>query len=463
LAWELRERIAKKQVSPVELTDLLLRRIQELNPKLNAYVTVTADEARAMAKRAEQAVVKGEKLGPLHGVPISVKDLFFMKGVRNAAGSLFFKDYVPQEDAVVVERVRKAGAIILGKTSTPEFGLSGVTETKLGEPCRNPWDTARTSGGSSGGAGAAVAAGLGPIAIGSDGGGSIRLPSSFCGVYGIKPTQGRVPRQGSVGKPGYSINSCIGPMTWTVRDAALLLQVLAGPDSRDPGTIRQQPPDYLANLDQGVKGMRIAWSSDLGYTPVDPEVAQATKRAAQAFQELGATVEEAPVKLDDPMTPFFTCFCVGAYTSYGYLLDEDPEKLTDYARMCILRGKDIMAADYSRALRYFQVVTGQMHDLLAKYDLLMTPTLCVPAFRFDKRPTVIAGKKVDSFLGWIGFTFPFNMTGHPAANVPCGFSSEGMPIGLHVVGRWGDEVMVLRASAAYEKARPWGAKRPPVS
>ena len=269
-AHELAKLVAEKKLSPVELTELYLRRIAELNPKLNAYLTVAADEAMASARAAEQAVADGEVLGPLHGVPVAIKDLEMTAGIRTTFGSLLFDDHVPDSDSGVVERVRSSGAVIIGKTNTPEFGMSGTTDNRLGDSCRNPWDTTRTSGGSSGGAAAALAVGLCPLATGSDAGGSIRIPGSFCGVYGIKPTLGRVPRFGGVARPSPNPVSQPGPMAMAVRDAAVLLEVLAGPDDRDVITLREQPPDYLADLDGGVKGLRMAWSPDLGYAAVDP-------------------------------------------------------------------------------------------------------------------------------------------------------------------------------------------------
>ena len=248
---------------------------------------------------AEQAVVSGESLGLLHGLPVSIKDLEMTRGMRTTGGSLIFKDRVPDEDSIVVERVRNAGAVILGKTNTPEFGLLGRTENRLGGPCRNPWNLARTSGGSSGGAAAAIAAGLCVLATGSDGGGSIRIPSSFCGIYGIKPTQGRVPHYSGCAAPVVTnLFSQSGPMTRTVRDSALLLQVLAGPDSRDRGSFRNVPDNYLAAVDRGVKGLRIAWSPDFGYASIDPEVHEVVESAARSFQDLGCLVDEIELKLD---------------------------------------------------------------------------------------------------------------------------------------------------------------------
>ena len=463
-ASELRGLIDSRQVSSVEMTELFLRRIEALNPRLNAYLTVMGDEALASARTADQELSRGGAKGPLHGIPISVKDLEATRGVRTTMGSLLFRDLVPEEDSAVVQRVRNSGAIILGKTNTPEFGMSGTTENRLGDACRNPWNTERTPGGSSGGAGAAVAAGLCTIATGSDGGGSIRIPSSFCGIFGIKPTQGRVPRfGGGVGKPAHNTLGQSGPMTRTVRDSALLLQVLAGPDTRDVSCIRQEAPDFLAALDDGVRGLRVAWSPDLGYAAVDPEVVEAASSAARVFEELGCTVDEPGLALDDPFPTFFDTFSVMVYTSYGDVMEERTADLTDYGRETMARGRGVSGADHSRAMHATLQLQGRMETFFQQYDLLLTPTMAVPAFPVGKHPAVIGGTPVIPFWGYTPFTFPFNMTMQTAASVPCGFSSDGMPIGLHIIGRRGEEATVLRASAAFEKARPWADRRPTVS
>ena len=261
-ATDIAELVRSRKVAVPELTELFYRRIEELNPKLNAYLALCPDQAMEQAKAAQDAVQRGSPLGPLHGVPISVKDLEMTKGIPTTAGSLLFRDRTPDVDSVVVERVRQAGAIILGKTNTPEFGLSGTTENKLGDACRNPWNIERTPGGSSGGAASALAAGLCTLALGSDGGGSIRIPASFSGVFGIKPSHGRVPRYGGYGRPAVNHLSQPGPMSRTVAATALLLQVLAGQDSRDPTSMRESLPDCMANLNSGVRGWRIAWSAD---------------------------------------------------------------------------------------------------------------------------------------------------------------------------------------------------------
>ncbi len=466
-ATELRRLIDSKQVSSVELTELFYRRIEEFNPKLNAYLTLCPEPALAAARTADAATLRGESPGLLHGIPISIKDLEMTQGLRTTLGSALFEDRTPELDSVVVERVRAAGALILGKTNTPEFGLSGTTENRLGDACRNPWDLERTPGGSSGGAAAALAAGLCTLATGSDGGGSIRIPASFSGVFGIKPSQGRVPRYGGYGHPAANHFSQSGPMSRTVADTALLLQVLAGPDPRDPVSMRETPPDFSADLNGGVKDWRIAWSPDLGYAGVDPEVIRVTAAAARVFEELGAAVETPTLAIEDPFQAFWDIFATASYASYGHLLAEHRAEFTEYGQRAFEHGAAVTGADLSRALLRVDQLRRQLEAFFDDYDLLLTPTMAVPPFPIEQRPSVIGGKTVDAFWGYLPFTFPVNMTGQTAASIPCGFSedvaSAGMPIGLHLVGPRGAEAQVLRAAAAFEQARPWQDKRPPVA
>ena len=463
-AWELRGMMASKQVSPVELTELYLRRIEALDHNLNAYLTVTAEEALRDAREAEAAIQSGQPLGPLHGIPISIKDLNLTKGVRTTRGSLLFKDFVPQTDEPVVRRIKEAGAIILGKTNTPEFGASATTENRLGEPCRNPWDTKRTSGGSSGGAGAGLAAGLHPLAQGSDGGGSIRIPSSLCGTFGIKPTQGRVARPYK-GPGGWGQFSQNGPMTRTVRDTALLLQVMAGPDPEDAIALQEEPPDFSANLGKGVAGLRIGWSPDMGSLAVDPEVRRITEEAAHVFEDLGATVQQADVPVDhDNLRNIFMIIWLSDYAAVNTeLLETRGDEYTDQLREMLKEAVTWPASRLASALHGLEWHRYQMNNIVTQYDLLLTPTLATAAFPVEERPTVIDGKEVGAFWGFTPLTFPINMSGHTASSVPCGFNSDGMPVGLQIIGHKGDEATVLQASAAFEEARPWAGFRPPVS
>ena len=338
-ATELLALISAKQISPVELTELYFRRIDELNPKLNAFLLLTRDEAMESARAAEEAVVRGDKLGPLHGLPISIKDTEPTKGYRTTVGSLVFKDRIPDEDAAVVERVRDAGAIMLGKTNVPEFGLVGACENRLGEPGRNPWNTERTPGGSSGGASAGIAAGLSPIATGSDGGGSIRIPANFCGIYGIKPTQGRVSGyRGVTDAPMPNFFSQAGPLSRTVRDAALLLQVMAGYDKRDPISLRETPPDFGAAAGRDIDGLRIAWSPDFGFADVDADVLDVTSKAALVFEDLGCHLEDAKLELDPPYDTFGPILTANSYATNGVYLETHGDQLTEYARLFLEMG-----------------------------------------------------------------------------------------------------------------------------
>ena len=461
-ATELRRLIDSKQVSIVELTEVFNRRIEELNPRLNAYLAVCPDQAMEQAREAQDALQRGDSLGPLHGIPVSVKDLEMTRGIPTTVGSALFRDRTPEVDSVVVERLRQAGAIILGKTNTPEFGLSGTTENKVADACRNPWNTDCTPGGSSGGAGSALAAGLCALATGSDGGGSIRIPASFSGVFGIKPSQGRVPRYGGYGTPSANHFSQSGPMSRTVADTALLLQVMAGQDPRDPTSMRDVPSDFSAGLEGGIRGWKVAWSPDFGYAAVDPEVAAITREAAQVFQELGAEVQETTLQLEDPFPAFWDVFATASYTSYSHLFEEHRDDFTDYGLRSMEHGASVTGADLSRALLRVDQLRRQMEIFFDDYDLLLTPTMAVPAFPIGQRPAEIGGRQVEPFWGFLPFTYPINMTGQTASSVPCGFSSQGMPIGLHVVAPRGTEARVLQASAAFEAARPWAQHRPPV-
>ncbi len=461
-AQELAQRIRGKELSPVAVVEAVLDRIGAVDPRLNAYCTVAADEARDAASAAEIAILSGEALGPLHGVPVSIKDLIFTRRLRTAAGSRLLSDHVPEEDAVAVERLRGAGAIIVGKTNTPEFGFKGVTDSPLFGVTRNPWDTTRTPGGSSGGAAAAVAAGLGPLALGTDGGGSIRIPASFCGIYGLKPSFGRVPA--GPGLPGWETFSHTGPLTRTVRDAALMLDVLAGPDDRDRHSLPAVAGDpFLAACDEGIAGLSVAWSADLGHGHVDPEVADLCGDAAARFESLGCHVEVVVPTWDNPEEIFRTLAAGEAFAAYRDRL-EAGERLLDPALVEMLRfGETITAERYLAALLGRRHFWTEVQRFLARFDLLLTPTVAVAPFALDALPIrEIAGSPV-SPLGWTPFTFPFNLTGQPAASVPAGFTAAGLPVGLQIVGRRHADRTVLAASAAWEAAAPWQARRPGVA
>lgn len=465
-ATDLLKFVSTKQVSPVELAELFFSRIDRLDSQLNSYLLLTSDVAMEAAKDAEAAVSRADELGPLHGLPISIKDTQMTGGVRTTQGSLIFKDRVPKKDSAIVERVKAAGAIILGKTNVSEFGVVGTGENLLGEYGRNPWDTERTPGGSSAGAAAAVAGYLCPVATGSDGGGSIRIPSNFCGIYGIKPTQGRVSGYtGLDGPPMPYAFSQNGPLSRTVRDSALLLQVLAGYDVRDPTSLRQVPPDFVGAVDKDIRGLRIAWSTDFGYARVDQDVLDVTSRGAQVFEEeFGCHVEESNFTMDPPYDTFGPIMAADFHSNYGPHLEDRKVDVTEYVKFFLELGARVTAADYARALGHVDRLRARMTDLFETYDLLLSPTACFPAFRYGEFPGEISGISEYPDQYWNGaFTLPINIIGHPAATVPAGFSSDGLPIGLQIVGRKYDEETVIGASAAFERARPWIQHRPPVS
>jgi Asp-tRNA(Asn)/Glu-tRNA(Gln) amidotransferase A subunit family amidase len=458
-ATELATLIRRKKVSPVEVVGAVLARIEKLNPILNAYVTLTAEQARRDARAAERALTRrSATLGPLHGVPFSVKDLVITRGVRTTFGTPLYRDNVPTEDAPVVARLKSAGGIMLGKTNTPMMGWIGATHNLLFGITRNPWNLDRTPGGSSGGASAAAAAGLGPLHVGTDGGGSIRIPASCAGIFGFKASYGRVPIYPTGG--AWSL-SHVGPMTRTVADAALMLNVCAGPDARDQYSLPAEHVDYVKALRGSLEGWRLAWSDDLGFADcVDPEIAAVCARAARAFRELGARVEEVTPRWPSPFEAWSEIFCGGIATWLTPYLERRTEIDPGLARLIdsTLRNPPTR---YVQA--WFDRLAWWQHPraFFEKYDLLLTPTIACPPFKVGlDNPTEIAGRPVAPYA-WIPFTYPFNMTGQPAASVPCGFTADGLPVGLQIVGPRFADVAVLRAAAAFERLRPWITRRPP--
>jgi aspartyl-tRNA(Asn)/glutamyl-tRNA(Gln) amidotransferase subunit A len=445
--------IRGRQLSPVEATDAVLDRIEQVNPKVNAFCTVTADAAREQAKQAEAAVMRGDAPAPLLGVPVSIKDLTPTRGVRTTFGSKVFEDFVPDEDAIIVERLKAAGAVILGKTNTPEFGFMGVTDNAIFGATRNPWHLERHAGGSSGGAAAAVVSGMGPLAQGSDGGGSIRIPSSFCGAFGLKPSYGRVPR--GPGVPDWQTLSHIGPITRTVADAALMMEAIAGRDERDRHSLIEDRVSYLPLPEDDLKGIRIAWSSDMGYATVDPEVLAATTSTLGVFQDLGADVQDAGLALEHPGRVFFAIWGVTFAASHLDKLEQWRDAMNPRLVAMIEQAKDIPAITYAQATRAREELWQKLRPTFAEYDVLLTPATAVAAFDVNTLEVTEIGGVKGAAVDWTPFSYPFNFTGQPAASVPCGWTSEGTPIGLQIVGRRYDEATVLKVAAAFERAAPW--------
>ena len=459
-ALQLRDLYQKGEVSPVEVTEAILRRMDELNPTLNAFITTTPELALKGARIAEQAYQTGESPPPLAGIPTSIKDLVSMTGVRTTRGSLLYKDWVPDYDAPIIERLHEAGAVMLGKTNLPELGWKGDSTNRIIGSTHNPWKLGRTAGGSSGGGTAAVAAGLGPLAQGSDGAGSIRIPSSFCGIYGLKPSWGLIPQYPA---SAVELFSHLGPMTRTVADSALMLNIMAGADPRDRLSFPTET-DYLASLEGGIAGLRVAWSPDLGYALIDPEVRDIVAKAALRFEELGCHVEEAHPDLEDPWESIVHVIWASAFAGlHLHDLDAVRDQIDPGLVRVIEQGLQLSGAEvaiaYARRNDYYHA----WRQFMERYDLLLTPTLPVTAFTTgDDYPGEIDGQPT-TYLSWTAFTYPFNITGQPAATVPCGFASDGLPVGLQIVGRWRDDVTVLRASAAFEALAPWADQRPPLS
>ena len=465
-AVELAALIRRRALSPVEITRAVLARIERLNPRLGAFVLVHAERALTDARAAEQAVMAGRPLGPLHGVPISIKDNLWTAGERTTFGSRLLADFVAPEDAPSVAGLRAAGAIFVGRTNLPEFAWRGSTDNPLFGESRNPWDLTRTPGGSTGGGAAAVAAGLGPLALGSDGAGSIRIPASFCGLVGLKPTFGRVPMYPAAG--GNELVAHVCPLTRTVRDAALMMNAIAHHDRRDSFALPEDDVDYLTACGEplavarGGAPLRVAWSADLGWAPVEPETRSIAQAAARAFSEIGLTVEEASPDLGDPsaiLQALYGAAQAGAHAARSpeQKAQMDPE-LVRYAEASA--GRSVV--EYVHAVAARQRMVDTLRRFFERYDLLLTPTTGLPAFPLGLvGPHEVAGCAV-THLGWT-LCYPFNYSGQPAVSVPAGWTVGGLPVGLQIVGRRLEDALVLRAAAAFEALRPWATRRPPES
>ena len=445
-AVELLNRFRDKSLSPVEVTEDALLRIERYNPAVNAYCHVDHEGALQAAKASEQRWLKGQPCGALDGVPASIKDLTLTRGMPTRKGSRTTSALGPWEvDAPFTGFMRQAGAVLLGKTTTPEFGWKGVTDNPLYGITRNPWDTRLTAGGSSGGAAAAASLNLGVLHQGSDAGGSIRIPCAFTGTFGIKPTFGYVPQWPA---SSMTILSHLGPMTRTVEDAVLMLQTVAQPDPRDGliGAPRSTP--WLPESDS-LKGMRIAYSPDFGHVKVDPQVASVVARAVARLVELGAQVEQIDPGFSDPLDTFNTLWFAGAARLAGQLDSAQRDLLDPGLQRIAALGERITLREYSAALEARAALVAQMAAFHQRYDVLVSPMLPITAFAAGHNVPPDSG--LTEWMHWTPFSYPFNLTQQPAASVPCGLAQNGLPVGLQVVGaRFADD-QVLRVCRAYEK------------
>jgi len=458
-ALELVRLIKSKALSPVELIRETITRIETINPILNAFVALRAEQAMEEARRLEDRIAAGEDPGPLAGVPVGVKDLEDVAGMVTSFGSVPYKDNVVQTDSVQVERLRGAGAVIIGKTNAPEFGFTGFTKNRLYGVTRNPWNTERTPGGSSGGSAAAVAAGMIPIATGSDAGGSIRIPASYSGCFGLKPSFGRIPTGPF---PLLQMNDLwtVGPLTRTVSDAAVYLDCVSGYHPADPGSLPHRASSYAGSLEAMPGQLKIAYSRTLGYARVQADVQAKVERAVKTFEQMGHAVEEWVGTLPDvgsAWSNLMNCELFGQ-------LYQDLDKYRDVMGRTLVRSLDhagsFSTRDQVEAQKARTDLNRAMGDLFARYDLLVTPSMPTEAFAAEgPPPTEIDGQPIP-LLGAVAFTYPFNMSGHPAVSLPAGFTIQELPVGLQIIGPRHRDDLVLQVSYAYEQMMPWNGRRP---
>ena len=460
-AEELARLIATRKLSPVEVVEAQVQRIEQAEGALNSYITLLAEEALKEAGQAERVVMAGESLGPLHGVPVAVKDIIHARGVRTTAGSRIMSDFVAQEDATVVERMRAAGAILMGKLNCHEFAFGATgTNPHYGNPC-NPWDISRITGGSSGGSGAATAAGLAALTLGTDTGGSVRIPSALCGIAGLKTTFGRVSRYGVI-PLSWSLDT-VGPMTRTVKDAALLLGVIAGKDERDSFTSSRPVPDYVQALDGDIKGVRVGVIREYFFDGLAPEVESAVTEAIDVLERLGAELEEVSFpRIEETVAASTLILSAEGSAYHERYLRTRPQDYGADVRERFELGRMLLATDYVNAQRLRAVVSRQYAELMERVDVLVTAVCPIAAPRQGELFVDLDGEEQDVRTVLSRLTRPFNVVGAPALNLPCGFTSEGLPLGFQVAGKLLDEATVLRVGHAYEQATPWHRRRPPA-
>lgn len=457
--------IRSREVSPVEIMRATLAQIEDSQPVLNAFITVAGDAAMRAAREAEQAVMRGAALGPLHGVPLAVKDLVPTAGLRTTWGSLIFEDHVPETDALVVARLKGAGAILVGKTTTPEFGQQCLTEAPLFGRTRNAWRADRSAGGSSGGSAAAVAAGLVPIAVATDGGGSTRIPAACNGVVGFKQGLGVVPQEAA--QDGFGNISYTTPMTRTVLDAALMLDAMAGPDSRDPLTVARAKPDFVAaaRREGSLNGLRIGWRPRLGNRAVAQEVLAACEAALAGLAGLGADITELTAPFENPERIWFTVNGAYRMAQFGHHLERHRDIMCPTFVRQMDRISGCSAAELYDAVFQRTRLFRQVQSWFETCDIVAMPTLSRAAVPIDQDffgPIDIDGEPVPNIrAAWYPYTMPFNLTGNPTVSLPAGFDTAGMPLAIQLVAPAGADAALLRVAAAFERARPWAGRRPP--
>jgi Asp-tRNA(Asn)/Glu-tRNA(Gln) amidotransferase A subunit family amidase len=462
-AYDMVNAIKNQEITSEEITETIIERIEKMNPIINAYCTTTFDLAREMAKAADDRVKRKEKTGLLNGIPTSIKDLVPVKGVRTTFGSKMYEDNIPEEDAIVVKRLKDAGCVIMGKTNTPELGHKGVTDNLIFGTTRNPWNLKKTSAGSSGGAAASVAMGMGPLAQGSDGGGPIRHPASFCGVYGLKTSFGRVPNYPRKFISAQTL-SVTGPIVNYVSDAALMLDAMKGHFEGDRFSLPSDNVSYTDRFKEIPDKLRVGYSFDLGFAKVvHNEVKESVMKSIDKFAELGWSIEHVKIKRTRITEAFSTNWLVTFAYELKPLLKKWRDKLDPSLVKFVESGLNFSASALPSSMKIREKFYHEIYKVFQNYDILITPSTAVTAFDLGiSYPSTIEGKAV-SPTGWQPFTFPFNMTGNPAASLPCGFDSDGLPIGMQIVGRMFDELTVLQASKAFEEISPWQNRRPTIN
>jgi len=461
-ATELARRIRTKDISVREVMEAHLAQIEHLNPKMNAIVTLLTEQAMWQATAADERLARDEEVGPLHGLPVAHKDLVPTRGIRTTFGSLVFKDFLPEEDALIVKRLKKAGAITIGKTNTPEFGAGSQTYNEVFGETLNPYDTLKTCGGSSGGAAAALACGMLPIADGSDLGGSLRNPANFCNVVGFRPSPGRVPVWPNLA--GWFPISVQGPMARTVQDTALMLSTIAGPDPRSPIAITEPGSLFSRPLERDFKGVRVAWSRDLGGLPVDPRVTEVIEESRQVFESLGCMVEDSEPDFADADEVFKVWRAWRFELMYAELLESHRDKIKDAVIWNVEEGMKLTGPQIGRAERKRTELYHLVREFMETYEFLILPVSQVPPFDVKQRyVTEINGVKMDTYIDWMKSCYYISVIGLPAISVPCGFTPEGLPVGLQIVGRHQDDLGVLQLAYAFEQSTGLWRTRPPTA